>query len=70
MAGSSSKRRQPPPLLALRQIDVEGLVCGEVWFHPADLPDLIASLTEQLRLRCSPGRRWRWNPDGPMLNLG
>jgi len=48
MAGSSSKRRQPPPLLALRQIDVEGLVCGEVWFHPADLPDLIASLTEQL----------------------
>ena len=59
------------PLLALRQIDDDGLLYGEVWFQPAELPDLIAALTEQLRLNYSPGsRRWREQPDSPMPNLG
>jgi hypothetical protein len=59
------------PLLALRQVDDEGLVWGEVWFQPADLPNLIAALTEQLRLNYPAGtRRWRGKPDGPLLNLG
>jgi hypothetical protein len=59
------------PLLALRQVDDEGVVCGEVWLRPADLPGLIAALTEQLLLNYSAGtRRWRGMPDGPLLNLG
>ena len=59
------------PLLAIRQIDDDGLLYGEVWLQPADLPTLIAALTDQLRLNYSPGtRRWRGGPDGPMLNLG
>ena len=45
------------PLLALRQVDDERLVCGEVWFQPADLPDLIAALTGQHRLNYSAGTR-------------
>jgi len=59
------------PLLAVRQVDDKGLVCGEVWFEPADLPVLIAGLTEWLRLNYLPGmRRWRGEPDGPLVNLG
>ena len=59
------------PLLALRQIDDDGLLYGEVWFQPADLPHLIAALTEQHRLNYSArARRWRGMPDGPMSNMG
>jgi hypothetical protein len=59
------------PLLAIRQIDDDGVLYGEVWLQPADLPILIAALTEQLHLNYSPGgRRWRAEPGGPMLNLG
>jgi hypothetical protein len=59
------------PLLALRQIDDDGLLHGEVWFQPADLPHLIAALTEQHRLNYSArARRWRGMPDGPMSNMG
>jgi hypothetical protein len=58
------------PLLALRQIDDDGLLYGEVWFQPADLPHLIAALTEQHRLNYSArARRWRGMPDGPMSNM-
>src|SRR5947207_15497930 len=58
------------PLLALRHIDDDGVLYGEVWFQPADLPHLIAALTEQHCLNYSPGtRRWRGAPDGPLLNL-
>jgi hypothetical protein len=58
------------PLLALRQVDDEGFVCGEVWFSPAQLPQLTAALIEQLRLNYTPGaRRWRGMPDGPLINL-
>jgi hypothetical protein len=58
------------PLLALRPIDDDGLLYGEVWFQPADLPTLIAAITEQHRLNYSAGRRWRGMPDGPMLHVG
>jgi hypothetical protein len=62
------------PLLAFRQFDDDGVLYGEVWFQPPDLPTLIAALTEQLHLNYSPGtRRWRRAPDGPggpMLNMG
>jgi hypothetical protein len=36
------------PLLAFRQFDDDGVLYGEVWFQPPDLPTLIAALTEQL----------------------
>ena len=42
--GPDPTARAPP------NFDDDGLLYGEVWFQPADLPDLIAALTEQLRL--------------------
>src|SRR5829696_9228147 len=54
------------PLLALRQIDDDGVLYGEVWFQPADLPTLIAALTEQHRLNYSARTRWRGMSDEPM----
>ena len=56
------------PLLALRQVDDEANVCGEVWFSPADLPLLISALQEQWRLNISRDRRWRGMADGPRLD--
>jgi hypothetical protein len=76
MAGFTSTRRIPPigtrsPLLALRQVDDEGLVCGEVWLRPADLPGLIAALTEQLLLNYSAGaQRWRGMPGWAVVESG
>ena len=59
------------PLLALRQVDNEGLVCGEVWLRPDNLPELITALTEQLHMNYSAGaRRWRGRPEGLLLNMG
>jgi hypothetical protein len=59
------------PLLALRQADEQGVVWGEVWFQPAELPKLIAALAEQLEMNYSArSRRWRGLPDGPVLNFG
>ena len=56
------------PLLALRQVDDEGYVCGEVWFSPAQLPELIRALEEQLALNYS-GSAALGGSDGPLLNL-
>jgi len=59
------------PLLALRQVDNESLVCGEVWLRHDDLPGLIAALPEQLHMNYSAGaRRWRGRPGGPPMSLG
>ena len=48
------------PLLALRQVDDEGYVCGEVWFSPAQLPELIRALEEQLALNYSGSAALGW----------
>jgi hypothetical protein len=59
------------PLLALRQVDDEGRVWGEVWLSPSDLIQLIAGLREEWDLNFAPrDRRWRGLPDGPLQNLG
>jgi hypothetical protein len=59
------------PLLAIRQIDDDGVLYGEVWLQPADLPILIAALSEQHHLNYSAaGRRWRGEPGGPTVNMG
>jgi len=53
------------PLLALRQVDDEGYVCGEVWFSPAQLPELIRALEEQLALNYSGSAALGWAPMAP-----
>jgi hypothetical protein len=59
------------PLLALRQVDENGVLWGEVWFLPAELPKLIAELTKQLEMNYSrSSRHWRGLTDGPLMNLG
>jgi hypothetical protein len=71
LAEEDTTHPEQVPLLALRQVDDEGLVCGEVWLRPADLPRLIAGLTQQFEWCYStPSRRWRELPDGPLINLG
>jgi hypothetical protein len=58
------------PLLALRQVDDKAVVCGEVWFFPAQLPELILMLQEQLEINFTSPRRWHGGPpDGPLVNL-
>jgi hypothetical protein len=53
------------------QVDENGVLWGEVWFLPAELPKLIVELTKQLEMNYSrTSRRWQGLPDGPLLNLG